>query len=343
MPLPGGIAVEAHDEAAAPAGAEPRLIAYQLGPDAPPLRRAGPRRAWIDAMPERHAYRCLPLVIADQLGWDLINPATFTAAWNGRDGPEDVEIAWAEGHWSGLPMSHFGHGILTFRIAYVFRTPPGVSLLVCGPPNAPKDGACALAGVVETDWSPTTFTMSYRLTRPGLSVTFEAGEPFCRLVPLELRLLEQLRPELRLVSDDPDLERRHGEWKQSRERFLAESRVLFSPAHEQGWQRDYFQGSPELGASPSEHRTGLRHREFTDLRPPERQPAGRPVPAPKAALAVPGPEEAFPRQAPETDFSVVAAAALLRDLTEPQRRQVLQRFCRRCGREDPRCGCSGPG
>ena len=226
-----------------------RLTAYQVGPEVPPLRPGGPRRAWMDWLPERFAYRCLPLVIANQLGWDLVNPATFTACWNGGPHQQDLQITWGEGHWSGLPRSHFGFGILTFTVAYVFRTPPDVGLLVAGPPNWPKDGAHALSGLVETDWSPTTFTMNYQLTRPGHPVTFHAGEPFARLTPMPRHLTEGLLPEIRLASDAPDLERRYREWSQSRQRFMADSRVLFSEAADEGWQKEYSRAAPRWAAT----------------------------------------------------------------------------------------------
>jgi hypothetical protein len=324
-----------------------RLVAYQVGPGALPLRKAVPRRDWLDALPERFGYRCLPLVIADQAGWDALCPAGFTAVWNGGSGREDLQVRWAEGQWSRAVRSHFGNGILTFGLGYVFRTPPGVNLLVCGPPNWPKDGVHALAGVVETDWSPTTFTMNYLFTRPHQEVRFEAGEPVCRLIPLERHLEERLEPELRLMEDDPELEARYRGWEAKRARFIEQARVHFSEASEQRWQKDYFQGRPELGPCPPDHQTSLRHREFTDLRPPEQR--GTPGPAAGRSAQAGGADSAtYPpahptNPVPEEDYSVLAATALLRDLTERQRMQVLGRFCSRCGRLDPACPCRPEG
>ena len=40
----------------------------------------------------RFAYRCLPLAIANQVGWEIINPCTFTASWNGKDGLDAIKI-----------------------------------------------------------------------------------------------------------------------------------------------------------------------------------------------------------------------------------------------------------
>ena len=38
-------------------------------------------RDWMDSTPNRFAYRCLPLTIANQTGWWIKNPVGFTATW----------------------------------------------------------------------------------------------------------------------------------------------------------------------------------------------------------------------------------------------------------------------
>ena len=107
------------------------------------------------------AYRCLPLNIANAHGWELLCPAAFEAVWNGKTGIRGVVVT-SQAPEDQRPISHFGHGILTFHVETLFRTEPGINLWVTGPVNRPKDGIYALTGVVETDWLPFTFTMNWR-------------------------------------------------------------------------------------------------------------------------------------------------------------------------------------
>ncbi len=74
----------------------------------------------------------------------------------------------------------------------LFRTEPGFDLMVQGPVNFPRDGVYALSGVIETDWSPYTFTMNWRMTRPGASIRFKKGEPFCHVFPVRRADLESI-------------------------------------------------------------------------------------------------------------------------------------------------------
>lgn len=118
----------------------------------------------MDATVERFANRCLPMLIANQAGWMLLSSHTLLATWNGGDHPSHLSVEYLSGSAPFPASSHFGYGILTWRLPYLFRTPPGYNLLVRGPSNRPKAEIYALEGIVETDWAVATFTMNWKMT-----------------------------------------------------------------------------------------------------------------------------------------------------------------------------------
>ncbi len=259
-----------------------RLLAYEIyGPSDVTLKAAPVDRAWMDASPQRFAYRCLPLAIANQAGWLLHNPATFTALWDGGPHRDSVrlqfEAAAAKDPWvftvdtrtrpavaarTDQVSSHFGAGTFTFSIPFLFRTPPGVNLWVKGPSNWVKDGAQALEGIVETDWLPAPFTMNWKLTRPHYRVRFEKGEPIAMLVPVPRGLAESLTPVRLPIGRDPALEREYRAWLESRQGFMQALDRNEPEAVRRGWQRDYVHGVTPGGARAPEHQTRLSLKEF---------------------------------------------------------------------------------
>jgi hypothetical protein len=259
------------DGAPTPVTDAPELVAYRLaGPtDDEDLWAAPATRVWMERSPNRFANRCLPLLIANQSGWLLINTETVQLTWNGGGSTSDIEIAYA-GEAPALPaISHFGMGIVTWNLPYFFRTSPGWNLLVRGPANCPKDGIYALDGVVEADWTSATFTMNWQLTRPGLEVEFERGEPLCMLVPQRRHDIENVRPAFRSLAAEPELEGRVRGWANSREEFLVDLATDGTDARNRRWQKDYFQGRDVGGGQASRvavHQTKLRVREFLDER-----------------------------------------------------------------------------
>ena len=45
------------------------------------LRPSPPRRHWMDELP--HSYKCLPLVMANQWGWQILCPTDVVVTWDG--------------------------------------------------------------------------------------------------------------------------------------------------------------------------------------------------------------------------------------------------------------------
>src|SRR5438105_15531572 len=94
-----------------------KLIAYQIYErDFAPIRPAPRERKWMDDADERAPYRCLPLVIANQYGWEILSTHHVRASWDGTSGPESLSVESAYGNGGLRCQSHFGEGVLTFQI-----------------------------------------------------------------------------------------------------------------------------------------------------------------------------------------------------------------------------------
>ena len=201
------------------------LTAYRLKPVTLKIVPASIDRDWMD-WHQNGANRCLPLRVANQAGWFILNDCDLEATWTGKPRIDSLKVKYAKGRESKFIRNIFGHGILTWHIPYLFRTPPGYNLLVRGPTNWIKDGACPLDGLVETDWAVATFTMNWKITRPFLKVKFRAGEPICMIVPQRRGEAEAFQPEVRNIESAPELQQSHRKWAESRRRLIAEKKVL---------------------------------------------------------------------------------------------------------------------
>lgn len=243
-----------------------KLLCYKLAPNPPAMVPASATRDWMDASPDRFAYRCLPLNIANGYGWEILSPATFEIAWNGRPEKEAIQIRALDNfpHIDHLVLSHFTMGVVTFHVGYMFRTPPGWDLLATAPMNRPKHGIAALSGIVETDWLPFPFTMNWKMTAPGI-VCFEKGEPFCTIIPIQHDMLESFRPEVRVMDAEPELKAEYDAWTKSRTEFLANLGKHDPETVKQAWQKYYFQGQRlTTDEKVDTHKSKLRLAELDD-------------------------------------------------------------------------------
>jgi hypothetical protein len=183
------------------------------------------------------------------------------ASWNGKPGIGDLTVSSPEGaDISGVAMSNFSSGVVTFMVPVIFRTSPGWDLFVTGPLNFHRELAQPISGVVETSWLPYPFTMNYRFTEPG-EQTFFKGEPLCQVFPVPHGVLAEVEP----VWEMPD----EGFWEdftsftRDRQAFRARMAAGEPEALKHPWQRYYFQGLKAPGQpGPADHINKLRLKEF---------------------------------------------------------------------------------
>jgi hypothetical protein len=230
----------------------------------PRIRPASPKRDWMDQAPEAFPYRCLPLNIANSHGWEILTPCGFEVVWNGGMRVEDVVVRADPGtRPQDMPVALFGQGTFTLHVQGLFRTPPEWNLWVSGPPNSIKDGAVPLTGVIETDWSPYTFTMNWKFTRPNHPVRFEENEPFALIFPINRKAIEAVEPTFAAIDDDPELKTQFQEWSRSRDAFHERMRTNPPESPSDKWQKLYYRGQSPDGQCPiSDHQSKLRVREF---------------------------------------------------------------------------------
>lgn len=238
------------------------IIAYDVGEPCPIILPGRIERDWMNEVPSRYAYRCLPLTIANSYGWELVTDCAVVATWNGGPNPGDIEIQ-TESTGTTVPVSHFGSGVLTFHVNALLRTSSMVDLWVGGPPNKPKDGISPLTGIVETDWAPMTFTMNWRFTRPNHPVRFDSNEAFGFIFPISRQTMLSSNPCIRSISEDPEVEHHYKEWKFSRDAFIDELRSSSPRTQQMGWQKHYHQGRYASGKeTDSPHLARLRVKPF---------------------------------------------------------------------------------
>lgn len=244
-----------------------KLIAYSVSnTNGWELVRGGPARGWMDKTPHRFAYRCLPLTVANQAGWQILCPIDFTAVWNGGDREQDLAIAYPPGaaepeRFGAHINGHFGCGILTFALPWLFRTEPGINLLARGAPNHLKANCVALEGLVETDWSVATFTMNWKMMVPDAEVVFRKGEPICFMQPIRADIIESTQPIMANIDSDPALKREYDSWRMGRIAFNAD---MSRPTS--AWQKHYHRGVTSEGTTAESHRTALKLADFVPVR-----------------------------------------------------------------------------
>ena len=185
----------------------------------------------MDNTQNHFAYRCLPLTIANMLGYHVFLKHPVSAIW---DGSSSVNAIKVEQDGGGAASSIFGHGILTFHVDWLISTDDNTNVIITGPSNHFVQNTQALTGVYETDWAPFSFTMNWQIMQPG-RVRFETTDPICHFYPIPREYVETVPVVIKPLSSNPVLQEGYRKFDESRKEFL-------STDHGIDWQKNYFKG-----------------------------------------------------------------------------------------------------
>jgi hypothetical protein len=139
-----------------------------------------------------HFYQCLPLSIANMQGLAFSSPFTFDVFWNGGEDKEaisinvydDCEIPNFTKTLHVSAVSHFGHGIFTFVLPIMLKTPPNINLMTIAAPNFPLPGISPMSGVVETDNLSFSFTLNFKIDIPNVVIKIKKDYPIMGIIPI---------------------------------------------------------------------------------------------------------------------------------------------------------------
>lgn len=266
------------------------IVAYSAWGYDVQLVPAWRKRDWMTATNGRFAYHCLPMTLANESGWFILAPHGAIVEWNGGDEIEDLTVTIVGQPNKVQAMSAVGHGIMTWTIPYLFRTPPGWNMLCRGPSNVIKDGIAPLEGLVETDWSLASFSMNWKMTRPG-RITFEEGEPVAMLVPQRRADLEEFTARKENLFTDATLFNGYTTWIEERREFLRLVREGDMEAVKKRFQKHYWSGQTNAGVAFEGHQKQRSLQPFRDAPDAPKSPAAAAT-APPAASSGDRPAEA---------------------------------------------------
>ena len=188
------------------------------------------KRSWMDDSYQKFAYKCVPLNIANQYGWMVMNPEEFTVSWDGRQVTEAILV---EGDGASYVSSHFGEGVVTINVDFLIQTPVGYSLYISGLANEIYDGIQPLDAIVETDWLPFTFTYNFKFTRP-CKIKFSKDEPLFSFFPIKRGDGESLTIGSAWIEDNPELYGEYAKYAESRTNYLENNTGKFQKFYRDG-------------------------------------------------------------------------------------------------------------
>jgi len=164
------------------------LKAYKTNPKSFIIEPLSVKRQWMEDTPEKHAYRCFPVTMANTVGWTLSSPIDISFKWNGitNTTPDTVDIL------SGKEYSYTGRGqgTVSFMTGLIFKSEKDISLLTINCPNYFYEDFEVMSSLISTSFYPNELPLAIKAKIPNKEIIIKAGDPIATIIPISLTSLK---------------------------------------------------------------------------------------------------------------------------------------------------------
>lgn len=170
-------------------------------------------REWWEGhyLTQNHARHCLPLAMANSLGYYILSPGTFEVQWDGDlNSKAIVTCIEASSHY--IVDNHSANGSFTVQPGFIPVTDnPGEFVFIKGIPNQRGMPYSCMEACIESWWSVANFGLVFLLNQ-ACKFTISKGDPIAQMFVLSDKTCGY---PLEFIEGVPE---RHQEWAQKRHR-----------------------------------------------------------------------------------------------------------------------------
>ena len=163
------------------------MIDFEVYKDDGPVANIEPlsaKRDWMEATFDKHAYRCLPVTLTNQLGWAISFPEDITFMWDGQISTSGDHVKVLAGE--KYIQTGRGQATVSFETGLVFRTPENYSLLTYNVPNMFMEGVSPYTTIISSSFFEGPLPVAWKITKPFVPITIKANQPVAAVFPISL-------------------------------------------------------------------------------------------------------------------------------------------------------------
>lgn len=147
------------------------------------------KRDWMDIYDDAHPYKCLPVVLANTMGWSISFKEDIEFIWDGitDTSPNHISIT------KGERVCSLGraNATLSFNTGIVFESDEEISLLILPPSNLFIDGVYPYTAIISPSVLKSDLPVAWRITSANKKIFIPAGTPIAQIVPIKAKHINE--------------------------------------------------------------------------------------------------------------------------------------------------------
>ena len=126
------------------------------------------KRLWMDETPNKHAYQCMPLSLANSLGWGISFPEDISFIWDGICDTTADHVKVISGN--KYCFTSRGNATISFNTYLTVVTEESVTTLVMPVPNEFNENAQCFTNLISTSFFKSSIPIAWRITKPNVEI-----------------------------------------------------------------------------------------------------------------------------------------------------------------------------
>lgn len=146
------------------------------------------KREWMDKTPNKHAYQCMPVSLANTIGWQISFPEEISFIWDGISDNTDEHVKIISGQ--KFCSSARGNGTISFNSYITLKTDEDVTTLIMPVPNLFNENAQCFTALISTSFYESMIPIAWKILKPNVKIVIPPKYPVATILPISLKSLE---------------------------------------------------------------------------------------------------------------------------------------------------------
>lgn len=159
------------------------------------IKQLSVKRDWMDDTPNKHAYQCMPVSLANTLGWGISFPKDISFIWDGICDTSDSHVKILSGHRYCSPNR--GNATISFNTYLTVKTDDNTTTLIMPVPNDFNENFQCFTNLLSTSFYRSSIPIAWRILKPNVEITIPAGTPVATIIPISLNSIQNFEVEIK--------------------------------------------------------------------------------------------------------------------------------------------------
>lgn len=147
------------------------------------------KRDWMDQTSEKHAYQCMPISLANTLGWAISFPEDISFIWDGISNSSDSHVKVIKGN--RFCSTARANATISFNTFLKFKTDQNITTLIMPVPNYFNENAQCFTTLISTSFYDSMLPIAWKILKPNIEINITAGTPIAVIIPISLTNLQE--------------------------------------------------------------------------------------------------------------------------------------------------------